>query len=78
MRGDAAPHTKPCWADKWLKLPEGGFCHVPWKGGTVVSVMILWFASFLLVGHDWFAVCGSLAWFQLAGSSPREGWRFTV
>ena len=48
---DAAPHTKPCWADKWLKLPEGGFCHVPWKGGTVVSVMILWFASFLLVGH---------------------------
>ena len=24
---------------------------MPWKGGTVVSVMILWFASFLLVGH---------------------------
>ena len=41
----------PCWADKWLKVPDGGFCQVPWNGVVVAQVMILWFASFLLVGH---------------------------
>ena len=40
-----------CWADAWLKLPEEGFCRVPWRWGTMCSVMVLWFASFLLVGH---------------------------
>ena len=62
---DAAPHTKPCY-DKCL-LPEGGFCHVPWKGGTVVSVITLVRVVPARWAH-WFAVCGSLAWFQLPGA----------
>jgi len=48
---DVPPRGSPCWADKWLKVPEEGFCEVPWNGGTVFSVMFLWFASFMLVGH---------------------------
>lgn len=48
---EVPPRGSPCWADKWLKVPEKGFCEVPWNAGTVVSVMFLWFASFMLVGH---------------------------
>ena len=48
---EVPPRGSPCWADKWLKVPEKGFCEVPWNGGTVFSVMFLWFASFMLVGH---------------------------
>ena len=48
---EVPPRGSPCGADKWLKVPEKGFCEVPWNAGTVVSVMFLWFASFMLVGH---------------------------
>ena len=48
-----------------MKVPEKGFCEVPWNAGTVVSVMFLWFASFMLVGPHRFAVGRSLARIQL-------------
>jgi len=57
-----SPSASRTFAERLLNVPSGGGWVVPWTLGTVIRVMVIWFISFLLVGH-----CGLPALARLFG-----------